>query len=363
MELVSKTIKKHNFFAGPAILPASVLEAATEATKDFAGMGLSILEISHRSKEFVGVMDEAFGLTRELLNLSNDYEVLFLTGGASSQFFMSAMNLLPQDGKAGYVNTGAWSTKAIKEAKHFGTINECASSADKNFSYIPKNYKIDDDLTYLHLTSNNTISGTQYHEWPETEVPFVCDMSSDIFSRPLDINRFGMIYAGAQKNLGPAGTTLVILRKDMLGKVNRSIPTMLDYNTHIKKASSFNTPPVYPIYVCMLTMRWLKANGGVEAMEIKNKEKAALLYNEIDRNSLFKCAAADADRSMMNVTFVMDNSDLEDSFLKACSEADCVGIKGHRSVGGFRASIYNAMPIESVQILVDVMKDFESKMG
>jgi len=363
MELVNTTVKKHNFFAGPAILPASVLEAAKEAVKDFSGMGLSILEISHRSKEFVAVMDEAFSSTRELLNLNDDYEVLFLTGGASSQFFMSAMNLLPQDGKAGYINTGAWSTKAIKEAKLFGTIEEIASSKDKNFSYIPKGYKVDEDLAYLHLTSNNTISGTQMHEWPDTKVPFLCDMSSDIFSRPIDINRFGMIYAGAQKNLGPAGTTLAIIRKDMLGKIKRQVPTMLDYNTHISKGSSFNTPPVYPIYVCMLTMRWLKANGGVEAMEVKNKEKAAILYNEIDRNSLFKGAAATEDRSLMNVTFVMNNSELEESFLTACTEAGCMGVKGHRSVGGFRASIYNAMPKESVQVLVDVMKDFENRMG
>lgn len=361
MELVSKTIKKHNFSAGPAILPATVITEAAEAAKDFNGMGLSILEISHRSSEFVSVMEEAFSSTRDLLNLSDDYEVLFLTGGASSQFFMAAMNLLPQDGKAGYVNTGTWSTKAIKEAKSFGTISEVASSKDKNFSYVPKGYAIDEDFTYLHLTSNNTIFGTQQHEWPETNVPLVGDMSSDIFSRPIDTSRFGLIYAGAQKNLGPAGTTLVIVRKDILGKVKRDIPTMLDYNTHINKASSFNTPPVYPIYVCMLTMRWLKENGGLSAMEVKNKEKAALLYNEIDTNPLFKGVANTEDRSLMNVTFTLNNPDLEASFLEACNNAGCVGIKGHRSVGGFRASIYNAMPLESVQVLVDVMRDFGMK--
>jgi len=358
MELVSKQIKKHNFSAGPAILPASVIEEAAAAAKNFNGMGLSILEISHRSPEFVAVIEEAFASTRSLLNLSDDYEVLFLTGGASSQFFMAAMNLLPEDGKAGYVNTGAWSTKAIKEAKQFGSITELASSKDANFNYIPKGYSIDNDLNYLHLTSNNTISGTQYHSWPETDVPFICDMSSEIFSRPIDVSRFGMIYAGAQKNLGPAGTTLVIIRKDMLGKVKRAIPTMLDYNTHINKNSAFNTPPVYPIYVCMLTMRWLKENGGLAAMEQKNKEKAALLYDEIDRNPLFKGTTKVEDRSLMNATFVMNNSDLDGKFLEAATAAGCVGIKGHRSVGGFRASIYNAMPIESVQVLVDVMKDF-----
>jgi phosphoserine aminotransferase len=358
MELVSKKIKKHNFFAGPAILPATVLEEAAAAVRDFEGMGLSILEISHRSKEFVAVMDEAEALTRELLGLSDDYAVLFLTGGASSQFYMTAMNLLQQDAKAGYVNTGSWSTKAIKEAKLFGNAIEIASSADTNFTYIPKGYDIDGDFTYLHLTSNNTIFGTQYQSFPHTKVPLVCDMSSDIFSRPLEVERFGLIYAGAQKNLGPAGVTLVIVRKDLLGKVDRTIPTMLNYNTHIKKQSSFNTPPAYPIYVSMLTMRWLKENGGLDAMEAKNKEKAAILYKEIDDNPLFKGTAALEDRSLMNVTFVMDNTDLEDDFLKACEAAGCVGIKGHRSVGGFRASIYNALPIESVEVLVDVMKRF-----
>ncbi len=363
MELVSKQIKKHNFSAGPAILPASVINEAANAAKDFNGMGLSILEISHRSPEFVQVLDEAVSSTRELLNLNDDYEVLFLTGGASSQFFMTAMNLLPQDGKAAYINTGTWSSKAIKEAKYFGSIEELASSKDQNFSYIPKGYPIADDLNYLHLTSNNTIYGTQYHDWPTTPVPLVCDMSSDIFCRPIDIHKFGLIYAGAQKNLGPAGTTLVIVRKDMLGKVKRDIPTMLDYQTHINKNSSFNTPPVYPIYVCMLTMRWLRANGGLEAMEKKNKEKAALLYGEIDANPLFKGVANTEDRSLMNVTFVMNDNTLESEFLEVCSAEGCVGVKGHRSVGGFRASIYNAMPIESVQVLVDVMKDFAERKG
>ncbi len=356
-------MKKHNFYAGPAILPQSVMEQASQAAKELDGSGLSILEISHRSKEFAAVMDEIISSTRELLDINDDYEVLFLTGGASSQFYMTAMNLLPSNGKACYVDTGAWSSKALKEAKLFGDVQVIASSKDKNYTYIPKDYNIPADATYLHLTSNNTISGTEYHSWPDTNVPFVCDMSSDIFSRPIDMKRFGVIYAGAQKNLGPAGVTLSIVRKDLLNKVDRMIPTMLDYNTHIKKQSTFNTPPAFPIYVSMLTMRWLKENGGVAAMQAKNEEKAAILYKEIDDNPLFEGTAAKEDRSLMNVTFLLKDSDLESAFLDACAEANCVGVKGHRSVGGFRASIYNAMPKESVQVLVDVMKDFAKNFG
>jgi phosphoserine aminotransferase len=363
MEIVSKKIKKHNFSAGPAILPDSVIKQAAEAVRDFKDMGLSILEISHRSPEFVEVLNEATQLVKDLLNLSEDFEVLFLTGGASSQFFMTAMNLLNKDAKASYIDTGSWSTKAIKEARLFGNIEVLASSKESNFNFIPKGYSVPADASYLHLTSNNTIYGTEYHSWPDTQVPFVCDMSSDIFSRPIDIEKFGLIYAGAQKNLGPAGTTLVIVRKDLLGKVNRSIPTMLNYNTHIDKQSSFNTPPVYPIYVCMLTLRWLKENGGLVAMENYNKEKAALLYREIDNNPFFEGTAANEDRSLMNVTFVMKNPELESEFMEMCAEKGCVGIKGHRSVGGFRASIYNAMPIESVQVLVDMMQKFAKKHG
>ena len=356
-------MKKHNFYAGPAILPQSVMEQASQATKDLNGCGLSILEISHRSKEFSAVMDEIISSTRELLDINEDYEVLFLTGGASSQFYMTAMNLLPSGGKACYVDTGTWSTKALKEAKLFGNVEVLASSKDKNYNYIPKDYKIPTDATYLHLTSNNTIFGTEYHAWPDTDVPFICDMSSDIFSRPIDMKKFGVIYAGAQKNLGPAGVTLCIVRKDLLNKVDRSIPTMLDYNTHIKKQSTFNTPPAFPIYVSMLTMRWIKENGGVAGMQKKNEDKAAILYKEIDNNPLFEGAAAKEDRSLMNVTFLLKDSDLEAPFLEACAEAGCVGVKGHRSVGGFRASIYNAMPKESVQVLVDVMKDFGKNFG
>lgn len=357
------TKKKHNFFAGPAILPASVLKQATAATEDFAGMGLSILEISHRSKQFAAVMDEAASLTKELLGLSDDFEVLFLTGGASSQFYMAPMNLLPQNGTACYVDTGTWSAKAIKEAKLFGNTNVVASSKESNYTFIPKGYDIPTDATYLHLTSNNTVFGTQHQAFPETNVPLVCDMSSDIFSRPIDVNKFGIIYAGAQKNMGPAGTTLVIVRKDLLGKTGRAIPTMLDYNTHIAKGSAFNTPPAFPIYVSMLTMRWVKEHGGVPAMAARNEDKAQLLYNEIDTNPFFEGTTAVEDRSKMNATFAMKDPEMESLFLDACTAADCVGVKGHRSVGGFRASIYNAMEKESVQVLVDVMKDFANKNG
>ena len=355
-------MKKHNFFAGPAILPAPVLKEAAKAVKEFDGMGLSILEISHRSKNFVAVMDEAVSLVKELLGLDDKWEVLFLTGGASSQFYMTAMNLLPQGEKVAYVNTGAWSTKAIKEAKLFGEVVDAGSSEDKNFNYIPK-VKTPKDASYLHLTSNNTIFGTQVQRFPNIDAPIICDMSSDIFSRPLDMEKFGLIYAGAQKNMGPAGTTLVIVRKDLLGKVERQIPSMLNYNTHIAKGSMFNTPPVYPIYVCMLTLRWIKANGGLEAMERKNKSKAKLLYGEIDRNSLFVGYTEKKDRSLMNVTFNMapGHEDKADAFVAACDAAGCMGVKGHRSVGGFRASIYNAMPRNSVKVLVEVMAEFEKK--
>jgi len=353
-------MKKHNFSAGPAILPAQVIKESAAAVADWNGMGLSILEISHRSKEFVAIMEEGEALIRELLNISDDYAVLYLTGGASTQFFMTAMNILQKDETACYVNTGTWSTKAIKEAKLFGNVKVLASSEDKNFSYIPKDYDIPTDAKYLHLTSNNTIFGTQLQEFPTTDVPFVCDMSSDIFSKPIDITRFDLIYAGAQKNLGPAGVTLVIVKKDILGKVEREIPTMLDYRTHIKKDSSFNTPPVYPIFVCVLTLRWLKENGGLKAMEKRNKEKAKLVYDEIDANPCFECAVAKEDRSLMNANFVLKEGykQLEKEFLAAASAKGCEGLKGHRSVGGFRASIYNAMPIESVKVLVKMMQEF-----
>lgn len=353
------TMKIHNFSAGPGILAASVLEEAAKAVKNYENEGLSILEMSHRSKPLVAMLEEARQLVKDLLGLGEDYEVLYLTGGASSQFFMVPMNLLNEQETAAYVDTGTWSTKAIKEVSNFGKVEVVGSSKDKNFSYIPKGWEVPDGAKYLHITSNNTIYGTRYADFPEVDTTLVCDMSSDIFSREFDATKFGLIYAGAQKNLGPAGTTLVIVRKDILGTVERNIPTMLDYTTHIKKASSFNTPPVYPIYVCLLTLRWLQANGGVKAMEKRNQEKAALLYAEIDRNPYFEGTAAVEDRSIMNVTFVAKDEAYEEAFLAYCTANGISGIKGHRSVGGFRASIYNAMPLESVQYLVELMQNFK----
>ncbi len=351
----------YNFFAGPAILPKPVLEKAAQAVKSFEDLDLSILEISHRSPQFVAVMDKAEANVRSLLNVPEDYAVLFLTGGASSQFYFTAMNLLGENETAGYIDTGTWSNKAIKEAKLFGNIKVLASSKDKNYSYIPKDFDIPSGLKYIHLTSNNTISGTQYQEVPDYGVPLVCDMSSDIFSKPIDIKKFDLIYAGAQKNLGPAGVTLVIVKKDVLGKIERDIPTMLDYRTHIAKGSMFNTPPAYPIYVSMLTMEWLLENGGVNAMQKRNEEKAALIYGEIDRNPCFKGSVHADDRSRMNVTFLPTNEAFVEPFLAMAKEARCVGLAGHRSVGGFRASTYNSMNIEGVQKLVDVMQAFAKK--
>jgi len=356
-------MKKYNFYAGPAILPQEVIEQAAKSALEIGDTGLSLLEVSHRSKEVADIMEEAKSSVYELLHLSDDYEVVFLQGGASSQFFMTAMNFLGDNERAGYIDTGSWSTKAFKEAKRFGHAELTASSKDKNYNYIPKAYQIDSDLKYLHLTSNNTIFGTQYQGFPDSDVKYICDMSSDIFSKPIDMSKFGLIYAGAQKNLGPAGATLVILNKEFLARTSREVPTMLDYNTHIAKDSSFNTPPVFAIYVSMLTMRWLKKHGGVEGIAKKNESKAKLLYDEIDRNTLFVGTAEHEDRSLMNVCFLLNNESLMDEFLEQCAAAGCVGIKGHRSVGGFRASIYNAMPQQGVQVLVDVMKSFEEKHG
>jgi len=354
---INQTMKKYNFFAGPATLPQTVINQTGEAIANFADMGLSILEISHRSAEFTAVMEEAEQQVRDLLGLSDDFAVLFLTGGASSQFYMSAMNLLQK--KAAYLDTGTWSKKCIKEAKAFGEIEVVASSGDKNYNYIPKGYEVPTDAEYLHITSNNTIFGTQIHDFPDVSMPLICDASSDIFSRPLDLSKFGMIYAGAQKNMGPAGTTLVIIRKDLLGKVERKIPTMLNYQTHIDKNSSFNTPPVLPIYVSMLVFRWLKDQGGVAQMEIKNQQKAELLYNAIDDSPQFYGSAAEEDRSLMNVTFNIKDETKQEAFLKLASENGCVGLKGHRSVGGFRASIYNAMALEGIEKLVSVIHEFD----
>lgn len=348
--------KPHNFSAGPSILAQSAFDNAIEAIKDFEGTGLSILEVSHRGKEFVKVMDDARQIVKDLLNVPEGYEVVYLQGGASTQFLMVAMNLLEK--KAGYTNTGTWAKKAIKEAKAFGEVSILGSSEDKGFSYIPKGFEIPSDLDYFHCTSNNTISGTQMQEFPDCSVPLVCDMSSDIFSRPIDVSKFSLIYAGAQKNMGPAGVTLVIVKKDILGKVSRYIPTMLDYNTHISKDSMFNTPPVFPIYVSLQNLKWVREMGGVEAMEARNQAKADLLYGEIDNNPLFKGTTAIEDRSKMNVTFLLNDESLNEKFLLAAANANISGIKGHRSVGGFRASIYNALPIESVQALVDLMQNF-----
>lgn len=354
---------KHNFYAGPAILPQEVLQEASEAVKSFDRHNLSLLEISHRDKEFVDVVDEAQALTTELLGLKPSQKVLFLTGGASTQFYMSCMNLLPQSGTAAYIDTGAWSKKAIKEARQFGNVDVIASSEKDNYNHIPKDYKVAPGTNYLHYTSNNTIYGTQFQKQPLVDVPLVCDMSSDIFSKPVDVSDHILIYAGAQKNMGPAGVTLVIIDEDALGKVDRELPTMIDYRTHIKKGSMFNTPPVFPIYVSMLNLRWVKKQGGLKAMEERNKAKATLLYDEIDRNGLFKGLAATVDRSRMNVTFGIHNEELAGDFLKHAESHDCVGLKGHRSIGGFRASIYNAMNIEGVEALVDAMKTFEEKYG
>ncbi len=355
--------KIHNFSSGPAILPPSVLAASANACIDFQGMGLSILEISHRSSQFVSVLEEAESLVRDLLNVNDDYGVLFLTGGASTQFYMVAMNLLGSNEMAAYIDTGRWSANAIKEAGLFGKVEVVASSKDKNYTYIPKHFEVPTAAKFLHITSNNTVRGSQYHSLPETNVPIVMDASSDIFTKPIDLEKYGLIYAGAQKNTGPAGTTLVIVRKDLLGKIDRAIPTMLDYRIHIEKGSSFNTPPVFPIYVSMLNLRWVKAEGGVEEMASRSRAKAALMYDAIDRNPLFECPIALEDRSLVNAVFMMKDESLTDQFLKACQKAGCSGVKGHRSVGGLRASMYNAMDISSVQVLVDIMDDFSEQFG
>ncbi|HSI69940.1 MAG TPA: 3-phosphoserine/phosphohydroxythreonine transaminase [Gillisia sp.] len=353
-------MKKHNYSAGPCILPQEVFKEASQAILDYNNSGLSILEISHRSKDFVDVMEEARSLSLELLGLENKgYKALFLQGGASLQFLMVAYNLLEK--KAAYLNTGTWAAKAIKEAKLFGEVNVVASSEDKNFSYIPKKYEIPRDVDYFHCTSNNTIFGTQMKKFPKTSVPVVCDMSSDIFSRQMDFSKFDLIYAGAQKNMGPAGTTLVIIKEDILGEVSRKIPSMMDYKVHISKDSMFNTPAVYAVYVSLLTMRWLKDQGGIKAIEEQNEKKAQLLYSEIDINPLFKGFTATEDRSIMNATFNLTKESLKEEFDKMWKDAGINGLNGHRSVGGYRASMYNALPLESVQILVDVMSDLERK--
>ena len=353
-------MKKHNFSAGPCILPKEVFLKASEAVMDFNGSGLSLIEISHRSKDFVAVMEKARSLALELLGLEGKgYQALFLQGGASLEFLMVAYNLL--ESKAGYLNTGTWSDKAIKEAKLFGDVLEVGSSKDENFNYIPKGYTVPTGLDYLHLTSNNTIFGTQIKKFPKTDAPLVCDMSSDIFSRTLDFSRFDLIYAGAQKNMGPAGTTLVVVKEDVLGKVSRKIPSMLDYQMHIDKESMFNTPPVFAVYTSMLTLQWLKNLGGIAVIEEVNEKKAQLLYSEIDLNPVFEGYANKEDRSIMNATFNLTNESLKTTFDNLLKEAGINGLNGHRSVGGYRASMYNALSLESVGILVDVMSEMERK--
>lgn len=353
-------MKKHNFNAGPSILPQVAIDQTAEAVKNFAGTGLSILEVSHRSKEVDAVNVEANALFRELLDIPEGYKVLFLGGGASTQFFTVPYNLLEK--KAAYLVTGSWAKKATKEAKLFGEVAVVASSEDKNFTYIPRGYTVPTDVDYFHITTNNTIYGTEIKEDLDSPVTLVADMSSDIFSRQMDVSKYGLIYGGAQKNLAPAGLTFVIVKEDLLGKVSRPLPTMVDYRTHISKDSMFNTPPVFAIYTALQTLKWLKGLGGLEVIEKMNKEKAALLYEEIDRNKLFVATIPDErDRSLMNVCFVMNEEykDLEKEFQTFSAERGMVGVKGHRDVGGFRASLYNAMPLESVKALIDCMQEFE----
>ncbi|MCF8321797.1 MAG: 3-phosphoserine/phosphohydroxythreonine transaminase [Flavobacterium sp.] len=356
-------MKKHNYSAGPCILPQEVFEKSAQAILDFNNSGLSILEISHRSKDFVAVMDEARALAIELLGLEGKgYQALFLAGGASLEFIMAPYNLMKEGGKAAYLDSGTWATAAIKEAKSFGETVIVASSKESNYNHVPKGYTIPADADYFHCTSNNTIFGTQMKEFPNLDIPMVCDMSSDIFSRVIDFSKFGIIYAGAQKNMGPAGATLVVIKEEILGKSGRNIPSMLDYEKHIKAESMYNTPPVFPVYASLLTLQWLKNLGGIAAVEKLNNAKAALLYNEIDRNPLFKGASVVEDRSMMNATFLLNDEAHAPIFDAMWKEAGISGLPGHRSVGGYRASMYNAMPIESVQVLVDVMQALEKSV-
>lgn len=353
----------HNFNAGPSILPKEVFEQAAKAVLNYNNSGLSILEIGHRTSTFQAIMDEAHALVKELMQLDADHEVLFLHGGASTQFMQVPMNLLGENETAAYTDTGVWGAKAIKEAKFFGKVDVVCSSKESNYTFIPKDFAVPNDAKYLHITTNNTIYGTQWQKIPKVSVPLVADMSSDILSRVLDFNSYDLIYAGAQKNMGCAGVNLVVVNKNILGKIKRPIPTMMDYRVHIKEGSMFNTPPVFAVYVCMLTLRWLKEQGGVAAIEKLNKAKADLLYNEIDSNPLFKGTVAKEDRSKMNVCFVMHDPTLEEKFAAYTKEHGIIGIKGHRSVGGFRASLYNALPISSVEVLTTLMKEFALNHG
>ncbi len=354
-------MKKHNFYAGPSILSDYTIDHTIDAIRDFDGMGLSLLEVSHRSKQFTAVINQAGELVKELLEVPEGYSVLWLGGGASMQFCMVPYNLLKT--KAAYLETGVWASNAIKEARLFGEVEVLASSKDKNFSYYPKDYTVPADVDYFHITSNNTIYGTELREDPDSPVPMVADMSSDIFSRPVDVSKYDIIYAGAQKNLAPSGVTLVIVKNDALGHVDRPIPTMLNYMTHIKKDGMFNTPPVLPIYAALQTLKWYKERGGVKKLQLADEEKAAVLYDAIDSSRMFVGTAETDSRSIMNVCFVMapEYKEREQEFIDFCTARGIVGIKGHRSVGGFRASLYNALPLESVKVLVEAMKDFEKK--
>ncbi|WP_417592600.1 3-phosphoserine/phosphohydroxythreonine transaminase [Owenweeksia hongkongensis] len=357
-------MKAHNFSAGPCILPPEVLRQASEAVINFDGLNLSLLEISHRSKNFVAVVEKTQALIKDLLDVPAGYSVLFVQGGASLEFVMVALNLMKKDGgKAAYTDTGAWAGKAIEEAKRQGEVVVVGSSKDKNYNFIPKGYEVPAGMDYFHCTSNNTIYGTQMKEFPKVDTLMVCDMSSDIMSRKVNVADFDLIYAGAQKNMGPAGATVVIVKDEILGKTGRDIPAYLNYKTHISKESMFNTPPVFSIYVMMLTMQWLKDNGGVEWIEEVNRQKAELIYNEIDRNPLFKGTAEVEDRSTMNACFLLNDESHTETFNEMWKAAGVSGINGHRSVGGYRASMYNALPLESVQVLVDVMKELEKKVG
>lgn len=350
--------KKHNFSAGPCILPQEVFEKSAQAILDFNGIGLSLLEISHRSKDFVAVMDEARAIVKRLMNLNDDYEVLYLGGGASLQFVMVPFNLMKsENGKAAYLDTGVWAAGAIKEAKKFGTVDVVGSSKEENYSFIPKDYTVGSEYDYFHCTSNNTIYGTQMKTFPKVDTLMVCDMSSDIFSRQIDFSQFDLIYAGAQKNMGPAGVTLVVVKKEILGKTGRDIPSILDYSQHVAKESMYNTPPVFPVYASLLTLQHLENNGGIAAAEARNEAKANLLYEEIDRNPLFETFCKEEDRSLMNVSFRLLDESKKETFDNAWKVAGISGLNGHRSIGGYRASLYNALPIESVQVLVDVMKN------
>ncbi|SEF50582.1 phosphoserine aminotransferase apoenzyme [Halpernia humi] len=352
--------KKHNFSAGPSILPQEVFQKASDAILEFNDSGLSILEISHRSKDFVAVMDEARAIVKRLMKIGDDYEVLYLQGGASLQFLMAPFNLMKlESGKAAYLDTGSWAAAAIKEAKKLGKVDVVGSSKEENYSFIPKDFKVGPEYDYFHFTSNNTIFGTQVHHFPDVDTLKVCDMSSDIFSRVIDFNYFDIIYAGAQKNMGPAGTTLVVVKKDILGKTGRDIPSYLDYDLHIKKESMFNTPPVFAVYTSLLTLQNLEKNGGIEAVEKINNQKATLLYDEIDRNPLFETFCKKEDRSVMNASFKLIDESKKEEFDAACKAAGINGLNGHRSLGGYRASMYNALPLESVQLLVDVMKNLK----